>query len=231
MQANISNQKNLPFQVLQLPVKLPREITALTMFHGLSTFAAVDDEGTMGLFSLKHHPRPFTCVGVWSHVSETSAGGCPSVNAMAFHHSKWLLYCGDELGVVTVYNVRDAFLQSQQTHQQQQAAAAAMLMSTSDNATFILDGSMLLGGDMMSPKSSTRAAAAARRAAASGKSPRTFAKSPRLGAKSPRMAGTPRTPNAQAGSPTFVTPGNLMSPTSSRKVFGQSRGGPQFSSS
>lgn len=114
LQANLSSVRNIPYHILQMPKRVPREVSALCVMHGLSALVAVDEEGTIGMFSLKHHPRPFSCVGVWSHISDSSSGASSTVSAVYFFPAKYLVYIGDEAGSVSVYNVRDAFIASQQ---------------------------------------------------------------------------------------------------------------------
>ena len=101
-----------PHVVLQHPKKVLRPISSMCVLHGLSSFVAADEDGQIALFSLKYHPRAFSCIAVWNHVSDSSTM-IPMVSTMHFSTSLWSLYCGDEMGLVTVYNLKDAIARGQ----------------------------------------------------------------------------------------------------------------------
>jgi WD40 repeat protein len=102
-----------PHVILQLPKKENlRPICCMSVLHGLSSFVAADEDGQLALFSLRHHPRPFSCLAIWNHVGDTPTM-IPMVSAMFFSTPLFCLYCGDEMGMLTMYNLKEAIARGQ----------------------------------------------------------------------------------------------------------------------
>ena len=97
-----------PLTILRLPKPAPREITSCKILRGQSIVACSDDEGHIALFGLRHHATHHNvCIAWWRHVGEGLTP--PSIMAMNYFSRRSILYCGDERGFLTAYDLRSLF--------------------------------------------------------------------------------------------------------------------------